>query len=560
VRKDPKIVLKFGGSVLLDEQRLRIAVHEIYRWRREGWRVVAVVSALSGRTDELVNRCAKLASGVSDAAKARVIASGEQECAALLGVHLDRAGIPARVLTPAVTRFVAEGPPLNADPVSIQLQLIEQGLEADGVVVFAGFIATDDCGQSVTLGRGGSDLSAIFLADALGADRCRLIKDVDGLYESDPSKPGPRPKRYAHASYEDALSTDGSVLQRKAMEYAQRRNVPFEVGRFNGIRPTSIGAGETAFTEERDTPVPLRVALCGLGTVGGGVLELLTQLPEHFEVVGAACRDPSKRESLLGTLGSISDDAVATAGLGADVVVETIGGIDTAALIAECALNNQSDLVTANKALIADRGDALNKLAAENDRVVFASASVGGGTPVLEALKGRTVHSVRGVLNGTGNFVLGAVGEGCSLDDAVRTAQELGFAEADPSRDLDGRDAMDKLLVIAGTLGWSIPESEILCEPIDESNAAGGCVRHVGSVNAGSARVSVESVDPSEVFGRLRNEWNAAIIELEDGSSVTVRGKGAGRWPTSESVLADLLELSRMHAAADPAARSVEHA
>ena len=179
---------------------------------------------------------------------------------------------------------------------------------------------------------------------------------------------------------------------------------------------------------------------------------------------------------------------------------------------------------------------------------MLASASVGGGVPVLESLGAGQVRSVRGVLNGTGNYVLGALEQGVSLHEAIHKAQELGFAEADPSRDLDGNDSLDKLLVIAQALGWSIPTEAISTESItDSSNSqlGNGTTKHIALVTQELAQVKVEQVDPTSVLGQLKNEWNAAIIEFEDGTSSIVRGKGAGCWPTSESVIADLLELSR---------------
>lgn len=550
---EPLVVLKFGGSVLLDENRLRIAVHEIYRWRREGNRVLAVVSALAGRTEQLIARCDALSPGASAQAKAALIASGELESASLLGVHLDRAGIPARVLTPAAVGMVAAGNALDADPVGIDRGPIDRSLEEEGVLVFPGFVAVNEGGELVTLGRGGSDLTAVYLAHALGATRCRLIKDVDGLYERDPAAAYPPPRRFAYASYADAARTDGSIIQHKAIRFAERAGLEIELGRFNGTRPTRIGAGASVFAQMADAPVVLEIALCGLGTVGGGVLELAAQLPELFRVVGAACRRPERCAHLLPLAGTITDDAAELAGCGADVVVEAIGGVDAAFEVARRALGAGSRVVTANKALIAAQGDELETLG--GGEPIRASASVGGVAPVLEAVSGGEVMSVRGVLNGTGNFVLGALARGVPLAEAVAEAQRLGFAEADPSRDLDGRDALDKLLVIARTLGWSIDPAKIVLEPITAASAAGavwgGTVRHVATLTAGGAGVRVEAVGPGDALAGLENEWNAAVLTFADGSTRVVRGKGAGRWPTSEAVFADLLECSRTGAVRD---------
>lgn len=549
--ESPLVVLKFGGSVLLDENRLRIAVHEIYRWRREGNRVLAVVSALAGRTEELIGRCDALSPDASPAAKAAYIASGELESASLLGIHLDRAGIPARVLTPAAVGFIATGNALDADPNRIDRGPIDDALATEGVVVFPGFVAVDEHGALVTLGRGGSDLTAVYLAYELGAARCRLVKDVDGLYERDPASAGPKPRRFGFASYTDASATDGSIIQHKAIAFAEDRGLGIELGRFNGTRPTLIGAGESVLDDVPDAAPVLDVALCGLGTVGAGVLELAAQLPDLLRVVGAASRTPAKHAHLEPVAGSITGDAGELASRGADVVVEVIGGEDVAWEVTRRAIAAGSTVVTANKALLASRGEELDAMAANGGAMIRASASVGGVVPILEAVSCLPVVSVRGVLNGTGNFVLGAVARGATLGQAVADAQRRGFAEADPSRDLDGRDSLDKLLVIARALGWRIAPSRITLEAITQEAIAraGGRVRHVATLTPTAASVRVESVAVDDPLGLLENEWNAAVLTLADGSTRVVRGKGAGRWPTSESVFADLLECSRVRSA-----------
>ena len=547
----PLIVLKFGGSVLLDQQRLRIAVHEIYRWRRDGYRVIAVVSALAGRTEALIAQADELFAGASDQAKAAIIAAGELESASLLGIHLDRAGIPATVLTPGAVGLIAAGDPLDADPKSLDPSPIQAALETDGVVVLPGFVAIDEQSQTVTLGRGGSDLTAIFLAHQLNADRCRLIKDVDGLYDRDPAQTHPNsppPRRYQAVNYQHALETDGSIIQHKAIRYAQHTQTPFELTRFNAARPTTIS--NTAQTTEcpPDLPKPRTVAICGLGTVGAGVLELITQLPDLFQVTGLSARTPTKHPDHPIP---ITTDAPALAASDADIVLELIGGLDPALDIARNALTTGSHLITANKALIAEHGKELNALAQQSNRRLLASASVGGVVPVLESLKSdrsQSVRSVQGVLNGTGNFVLGALESGQPLDQAVTQAQTLGFAESDPSRDLDGRDALDKLLVIAQQLDWSIPEASMTRQCITEwkpTSCTQSAAKQHAAITKDQATVTIEQLDRTSTLGSLTNEWNAAVIEYDDGSTRTVRGKGAGRWPTSESVLADLLQLSR---------------
>jgi homoserine dehydrogenase len=546
--KNKLIVLKFGGSVLLDIHSLRLAVHEIYRWRRDGYVVVAVVSALAGRTQELIKQCDSLCDSLSTTARAGVLAGGELESASLLGAHLDRAGIPSRVLLPSAVRMVANGDPLNAVPVSLDRTLIDLALSQEGVVVIPGFVSMDSTGSAVTLGRGGSDLSAVFLAHKLVAHSCRFIKDVDGLYESDPTGAAQLPRRFGSVNYADALQTDGSIIQHKALYYAQRFGIEIDLGRWNGVRPTRIFAGETKFDDTPDTQALQTLAVCGIGVVGGGVVQLVSQLPDTFVITGAACQSPAKYSTLSSLVPSITDDPMSLVSSGVDIVIELVGGIDVAWKITKEAIARGSHVVSANKALIAKYSRELENLNGRNQKGFSGSASVGGAMPILEAIQYQPVSSVYGVLNGTCNYVLGAICRGDSLNDATEHAQQLGFAEADPSRDLDGLDSLDKLLVIADTIGWDITHENQEVESIghwlnNTDTPTRSC--QIAKVCALNASVSIESAIQGSIFGQLENEWNAAVIEFEDGSTHTLRGKGAGRWPTSEAVLADLLEHNR---------------
>lgn len=251
-------VLKFGGSVLADAGCLPGVCGEVGRWRREGFSVIAVVSAFSGVTDRLV----RTDEGIGDAqARAALHGLGELESAARLAIRLQGAGIPASVLTPGGVGLIAEGPALDASPVSLRTSVVNARLAAGEVVVFPGFVALDRVGRPVLLGRGGSDLTALFLAAELFADRCRLVKDVDGLYDRDPAGPGPAAQRYQQATYADALATDGTIVQHKAVRFAEGRGRRFEVGALGGGEGTVIGAPRTVFAVE---------ALAGGGGVGYG--------------------------------------------------------------------------------------------------------------------------------------------------------------------------------------------------------------------------------------------------------------------------------------------------
>lgn len=248
------IVLKIGGSVLGGVADLRRAVHEVQRWRSQDWRVLVVPSALTGVTDTRLREAQAAHIAVGGHALAALLGTGEIESAARLGLELDRAGIASRVLSPGACGLVATGDPLDAIPAHVNRDCILAALERYGVAVIPGFITCDEEGAWVTLGRGGSDLSALFLAHELGAEKCRLIKDVDGLYERDPALPGPTPARYESITWANALGLDGSIVQHKAIRYARDRALIFEVTSLGGDSPTIVGATESVLSAPGESP------------------------------------------------------------------------------------------------------------------------------------------------------------------------------------------------------------------------------------------------------------------------------------------------------------------
>ncbi len=574
---DRLIVLKFGGSVLQDESTLPLAVSEIYRWHRQGYSVLAVLSALAGRTDELLREGQQICADAAPESIAALAAIGELQSAAKLGLQLDRAGLPACVLTPQAIRLLAMGHPLDATPHSFDIDRTRRALSKHDVVVVPGYVAESIEGRTVLLGRGGSDLTALFLAYSLRARECRLIKDVDGLYDQDPAKPGAKPRRYVKATWEDALATDGTIVQPKAVEFARTHEFEFCLGRFNGNCPTHIGAKPTSFGMP-ETPRRLRVALLGFGTVGGGVYELLLRMPDLFEVSHIAVRDPFKRREPLVPQHLVTTDAANAAVGGVDIVVETMGGLQPALSAVQAAINAGTHVVTANKALIARMGPSLRERARLADRALRYSAAVGGNMPLLERLTSDehgTVRSIRTVINGSTNYILERVIAGDTFEHAVAKAQELGFAEKDPSRDLSGLDAADKLSIIAQQLGYNsiqpeaIPRDSLTEESVRAAlgNAPSGHrVRHVASFDlAGDVphtSVRTAALSSDDALFDVPGERNAAAEEYVDGHQEVIRGRGAGRWPTAEAVVADLLDIALMernagvHLASTPAGRS----
>lgn len=548
------IVLKLGGSVLASEASLPRAVHEIHRWRRAGYAVVAVVSAFAGDTDRLLDRARAL--GAAPASSAAAAATGELLSAALLGAALDRAGVPSSVLTPAALALRAEGPPLEATPAALERARIDAVHARGAVAIIPGFAALDARGCTVLLGRGGSDLSALFLAHALGA-RCWLVKDVDGLYEWDPARSGPAPRRYTTGAWEDALATDGTILQHRAVSFARERRLAFEVAALGSDASTIVGAGPSRFSHAPGHARPLRVALLGLGTVGGGVWELARGSPAQLEISAVCCRDLRRAEALGVPREILHSEALETVQAVADVVVECLGGLEPASSTLRAALESGRAVVTANKRVLAEHGLALRRLARERDLRLLGSAAVGGSAPVLEraaAHVGR-LRGVRGVLNGTVNFLIERAVAGCDLDSALGEAQALGLTEADAARDIDGRDAADKLRVIAGVLGVdhvAVERQPLDCAVVRRARSAaerGACVRQVAELELGRTGalgwvhfLELEAGDP--LFD-VPAAANAAVLLDGSGPLELVTGVGAGRWPTAESVVGDLLALER---------------
>lgn len=317
--------------------------------------------------------------------------------------------------------------------------------------------------------------------------------------------------------------------------------------------------------EPGDSPARLRVGLLGLGTVGRGVFQSLSLYPERFEITGVAVRDTGRPERLpLLRNGLLGSDPWRIIESDADVVIELIGGHEPALTLISEALRRGKKVVTANKLVVARHGAELIQLAEKHRGSLLFAAAVGGAVPMLETVRrvggAGPIESLKGVLNGTCNFVLDELARGSAFQDAVAKARTLGFAEADPTLDLDGTDAAHKLTLLARACG-----EELKLENIDRSGilgldarrvhslaASGKSVRLVAGFSRGAsgaqelcARVAPEVVDAGHPFARIRGEQNCLIARRADGSEQVLRGKGAGRWPTTVSVMSDVLAISR---------------
>lgn len=558
------IVLKFGSSVLQSRADLPHAVHEIYRWIRRQYRVVAVVSAFAGETDRLLESVDEYR-GANPEAIARIVATGEEVATAFLTLELDRFGIPAQVLDPSQIQLIAETTSNDTEPVSAELSAIDGVLDQGKVAVIPGFVARDRSGRVALFGRGGSDLSALFLAKQLKA-RCRLIKDVDGIYNSDPAT-YPDAKRFDEIQFGDALTIAGKVVQRKAIAFGKKTGVSFEVAALGKNYATTVGSHRSTLSARTSSQRPLKVGLLGLGTVGLGVFQELWKHPDLFEVTGIAVRRPDLHldHAPANLLSRDCWDVID----GVDVVVELIGGSDPAGDLVRAALAAGKPVVTANKLLLAE--DA--RLEGFDD--LRYSAAVGGAVPALEAVRalvddGRIV-SLSGVLNGTCNYILDRIAAGCSWEQAVAEAQANGFAEQDPRADLSGSDTVCKLRLLARCAFPEIETHSVTTRGIDAIDPEwvqaaarnGSRARLVGTALLANGGVHLEVkptlVDASHPFAQIRNEENCLLIDTQqslrsDSPTYAWTGRGAGRWPTTAAVMADLFDLSRERQAAKPPA------
>jgi homoserine dehydrogenase len=322
-----------------------------------------------------------------------------------------------------------------------------------------------------------------------------------------------------------------------------------------------------------DTNTPLRVALAGLGTVGGGVIRLLDanrdlitrRAGRGIEVVAVSARDRRKDRGIdLSRFAWVDDTRELASHEGADVVVELIGGSDGPALtLARATLAAGKGFVTANKAMLAHHGLELAQ-AAEDARVPLKfEAAVAGGIPVIKGLRegaaANAISRVYGILNGTCNFILSKMeAEGRDFAEVLAEAQALGYAEADPSFDIDGVDAAHKLSILASIAFGTRPAfadvsatgvRHVIAADIAEAAALGYKVRLVGVAEEGPGglfqRVHPHLVPIDHPLAHVTGSLNAVVAEGNYVGRLFFQGAGAGDGPTASAVVADLIDIAR---------------
>ncbi len=317
---------------------------------------------------------------------------------------------------------------------------------------------------------------------------------------------------------------------------------------------------------------PLKVAVLGCGSVGSQVVRLLDEqagdlaarVGAPLELVGVAVRRMDAAREVQVPAGLLTTDAKGLVSRGdVDVVIEVIGGIEPARSLILTALEHGASVVTANKALLAEDGPTLFEATAKAGRDLYYEAAVAGAIPILrplsESLAGDKVTRVLGIVNGTTNFILDKMDtSGAGFSEALEEAQELGYAEADPTADIEGFDAAAKAAILASlAFHTRVTAADVYREGISEVTAADvrsardmGCVVKLLAIaektgDAVSVRVHPAMIPRSHPLASVREAFNAVFVESEAAGQLMFYGPGAGGAPTASAVLGDLVTVAR---------------
>jgi len=315
---------------------------------------------------------------------------------------------------------------------------------------------------------------------------------------------------------------------------------------------------------------PLNIAMIGGGTVGGGVAQILLQHPERIatragravQIKRVVVRDPHKSRPTIPKDLVSTDIVAAIRDPQVHVVVELMGGTGLAKQVVLDSLAAGKHVVTANKALLAEHGPEIFEAARKHERSVGFEASVAGGIPIIralaESLAANQITAIQGILNGTSNFILTAMADrGVSYSDALAEAQRLGYAEADPTLDVDGSDAAHKLAILVQiAFGVTVPVNEIERFGIAGLHAMdlrfahelGYTIKLLAEAWLDGKEVALH-VAPvllrrTDMLAQVRGAFNAVQVVGDAVGEVMFQGAGAGALPTASSVVADIIDLA----------------
>lgn len=318
----------------------------------------------------------------------------------------------------------------------------------------------------------------------------------------------------------------------------------------------------------------IRLGILGLGQVGSGVYSILKEKKAYFSsevgvdfvIQKIAVRHPAKKRPVRVPASLLTDDPLSVVHDPAiDVVVELMGGVEEAGRLVKEALRRGKHVVTANKALLAEDGDEIFSLAARLKRWVLFEASVGGGIPVVKSIREGLVanrfESIHAIINGTSNYILSKMSEeGADFGEALQGAQAQGYAEADPTLDIDGSDAAHKLAVLVRVgFGGKIRFKDIYREGIQQIRAEDiAFAREFGyrvkllaiakNSEAGlEVRVQPTLLPKDHILANVNGSFNAVLIDGDKTGPVLFYGRGAGSLPTASAVISDLVDLAKRY-------------
>jgi homoserine dehydrogenase len=323
---------------------------------------------------------------------------------------------------------------------------------------------------------------------------------------------------------------------------------------------------------------PINVGLLGIGTVGGGTFEVLARNQEEIMrragrgivISMVADKDVKRARKLVGKAAKVTDDAFkVVSNPDIDIVIELIGGTRIARDLVMAAIKNGKHVVTANKALLANYGNEIFAAARKHGVMVAFEAAVAGGIPIIKALReGLTANRIEwiaGIINGTSNFILSEMREkGSSFESVLAEAQRLGYAEADPTFDIEGVDAAHKLTIIAA-ISFGIPMrfkdaytegiSKLTAADIRYAEELGYRIKLLGITRRTpkgiELRVHPTLIPARRLIANVEGVMNAILVKGDAVGPTLYYGAGAGAYPTASAVIADLVDVTRMHTA-DP--------
>ena len=302
------------------------------------------------------------------------------------------------------------------------------------------------------------------------------------------------------------------------------------------------------------------IAVLGAGNIGSAVIERLENLDNeivNIDLKSVLVSDVSKDRTFNNDLVTdnfeeiLNDNSI-------DLVIEVLGGVEPGKEYIKSLLGNGKAVITANKDIIADCGNELVQLAQENNTCLYFEAAVAAGIPVLkpliESLRGEDLNRVTGIINGTSNYMLTSMEEGSTYEDALSTAQELGYAEPDPTNDVEGIDAMYKAMILSLICFGATPDkdnvhtegiSSITKEDFDWASRLNKTIKLVALIdNEGggfNARVHPVLIDTKHPLAAIRGALNAVVVEGENINQLVFSGPGAGAAPTASAVIGDVL-------------------